>query len=100
MVNGLTNQLTTMVRTSPLGFSPTRARLEKSTATIIGKIIAQISSATRMLTDAYSSVASAAKAPGTALPSRSPATSASATHSDSHFSNRPRPVAADSLTPL
>ena len=58
MVKGLISQLITSVMTSPLGFRPMSLMLPKSTPTIIGKIIAQISTATTRLTEAYSSPAS------------------------------------------
>ncbi len=82
MVKGLISQLITSVITSPFGFLPISLMLPKSTPTIIGKIIAQISTATTRLTEAYSSPASTPTACGAARPSASPPIMASSTQTE------------------
>src|SRR3546814_4268641 len=67
---------------SPLGLRPTSLMLEKSTPTIMGKIIAQISTATTRLTEAYSRSAMTPTAPGATTPSARPARMAPSTHNE------------------
>ena len=80
MVNGLISQLTTSVMMRPRGRSPTRRTAANSMLTIIGKIMAQISTATGRFTWAYSICARSANGPGIRLPSSVPISMASATH--------------------
>ncbi len=82
MVKGLMSQLTTSVITSPLGLRPISLMLPKSTPTIIGKIIAQISTATTRLTEAYSNPAITPTTPGASSPIAIPARIAPSTQSE------------------
>ena len=70
-------------------------RLAKSTSTIIGKTIAQMSTATTRLTEATSSPARKPNTPGISVPSAMPAAMQSATQTESHFSKKPMEGAAN-----
>ena len=81
MVKGLISQLIVSVITSPFGRRPTALSEPRSMAIIIGYTMAQISTATMRLTEAYSMAASALNSSGIRLPRASPARMHSATQS-------------------
>ena len=76
------SQFTTSVNTSPLGRVPTLAMHLGSIASIIGKIITQISAATARLIRATSHCATVSAIDGASLPIATPTAIASATQSD------------------
>src|SRR5690554_7124753 len=82
MVKGLISQLTVVVMARPLGSLRTPTMALKSIWAIIGKIIAQIRMAMGMDTWAYSKRESASGIEGASCPRATPATMASATHTD------------------
>ena len=81
MVKGLISQLITSVMTKPFGRWPTTLSEPKSMAIIMGYTMAQMSTATMRLTEAYSMDASVLNSPGMRLPKASPARMHSATQS-------------------
>ena len=78
MVNGLITQFTTAVTNSPRGCWRIAPMEEKSTASIIGKIIPQISTAIGRLIPTASRAAMLAAASGNKAPRPTPATIARA----------------------
>src|SRR5690554_5344767 len=79
IVKGLISQFTVVVITSPLGCFPTLLIELKSICNIIGKIIAQISTATGIDTCAYSKRDKVCGITGANCPSKTPARIAKAT---------------------
>src|SRR5690554_2626310 len=91
MLKGLTSQLTLVVIIKPLGWRRTFNTAPKSTCTIIGKIIAQISTATGIDTCAYSKRDNVSGIAGKNWPINTPITIAKATQSDRKRPNKPMP---------
>ena len=89
MLKGFSNQFTEVVTARPPGSRPTRRTDPKSTLTIIGRIIAQINTATGMLTLETSHVARVSGTDGTNSPSTTPTTMAMATHSERYRPKTP-----------
>jgi hypothetical protein len=94
MENGLTSQLIPTVTAMPRQCARTSPRAPRSIFSSMGTIISQIRAATGRLTCATSAAAMAAKTPGSAWPSRMPATMHSATQTDR---NRSKPPSATGL---
>ena len=74
IVNGFISQFVTDVITMPLGRLPTFLMLLKSTLSIMGKIISQMSKATGIETLAYSNLLSVLGITGSSCPRVTPAT--------------------------
>src|SRR5690554_3846288 len=80
MVKGLINQFTAVVITSPFGWRLTLSTEVKSTCTIMGKIIAQINTATGIDTCAYSKRDKVSGMAGANCPSKIPADDRRSSH--------------------
>jgi hypothetical protein len=86
---GFINQLTISVNTKPFGCLVIRFTEEKSTLTIIGKIIIQIKKAIKKLTLAYSNLEISTKIFGNIFPPIVPMIIDNNTQIDKYFSNFP-----------
>ncbi len=87
---GFINQLTISVNTSPFGCLVICFSEEKSTLTIIGKIITQIKKAIKKLTLEYSNLEISIKIFGNMFPPIVPIMIDNNTQIDKYFSNLPK----------